>query len=508
MGLGPAPAAAALVSKSATATPLAFNATGTPLPYNATATPFPEGLGSAPKAALIEPLSIWDDSDETVQINAPKLATAPVAKLPTAPHPPRAPHPPHPPRKVKEEEPELIEAEEIPASSSDSPTLDALRLEAAPPNLRAGRRAPDDFLVNLSAGTQGILGAPTIDVSNLDAPPPPSIERIDVDVDIVQEEEVEFHQPTRGARGGTMPLFDMSAVLPAASDSVKDAASGAAAAKAQASDSPTSSSVPAPQSKARERKFVVAPQTPTSASATAPKAKRAGAAVWFGLVAVAAGVVAVVGLRGHQPEVHVTTEPTQAPAASEAPKAAAAELAVQDSVASEAPSASANGPSAAAPTPASTSITTAVTAPATTSGNANVKPAALEKPAVTAEPAPAPAPAEPALEKPTAPSKPVEVHNAPPPAADGTEFDRAAARSALASAAAQASACRKDGDPSGTATITITFAPSGRITSANLQGPPFAGTATGGCIANTMRHATVPAFSGEHVTVTKMIVVQ
>jgi len=116
--------------------------------------------------------------------------------------------------------------------------------------------------------------------------------------------------------------------------------------------------------------------------------------------------------------------------------------------------------------------------------------------------------AEPAVEKPTAVVNPIETHNAPPPAEPGTEFDPAAARSALASAAAQASACRKDGDPSGTANLTITFAPSGRVTSAQIQGPPFSGTATGGCIASTMRRASVPAFSGDHVTVSKTIVVQ
>jgi hypothetical protein len=79
---------------------------------------------------------------------------------------------------------------------------------------------------------------------------------------------------------------------------------------------------------------------------------------------------------------------------------------------------------------------------------------------------------------------------------------------ALKAAAAEASSCRKEGDPSGTATLTITFAPSGRVTSANIQGPPFAGTPTGGCIANAMRHAHVPAFSGDRVTVSKTIVIQ
>ncbi|MEO6602638.1 MAG: hypothetical protein ABIQ16_22330, partial [Polyangiaceae bacterium] len=299
-------------------------------------------------------------------------------------------------------------------------------------------------------------------------------------------------------------------------------ASSPPAVKARASDSPATVSVPAPESKARERKFVVAPETPTSASAGAPKTKRAGAPAWFALMAIAAGVIAIVGLRGRQPEAHVASEPTQAPVASEAPRGAAAEPVTQNGVATEAPSASASAPLVVPPTSATTSIATAITAPVMTSASANLKPES-EKPAVTPVPEPAPAlekpaleepalekPAleKPALEKPAAPSKPVEVHNAPPAAADGTEFDRAAARNALASAAAEASACRKDGDPSGTATITITFAPSGRITSANLQGPPFAGTATGGCIANTMRHATVPAFSGERVTVTKTIVVQ
>jgi hypothetical protein len=78
----------------------------------------------------------------------------------------------------------------------------------------------------------------------------------------------------------------------------------------------------------------------------------------------------------------------------------------------------------------------------------------------------------------------------------------------LKSAAAQASSCRKDGDPSGTAVLTITFAESGRVTSATIQGPPFAGTATGGCIANTMRHASIPAFDGDRVTVTKTVVIE
>ncbi|MBN2192372.1 MAG: DUF4339 domain-containing protein [Polyangiaceae bacterium] len=93
-------------------------------------------------------------------------------------------------------------------------------------------------------------------------------------------------------------------------------------------------------------------------------------------------------------------------------------------------------------------------------------------------------------------------------AAEEAPFDRAAAAAALTAAAASASSCRRGTDPSGMAVVMVTFAPSGRVTSANVSGPPFAGTATGGCIAAVIRQATVPPFSGGHRTVTKRIVIQ
>jgi hypothetical protein len=77
----------------------------------------------------------------------------------------------------------------------------------------------------------------------------------------------------------------------------------------------------------------------------------------------------------------------------------------------------------------------------------------------------------------------------------------------LSQAASQASSCKKPGDPSGTTGVTITFAPSGRVTSAILSGPPFAGTATGSCIASTLRRASVPPFEGDRVTVSKTVVI-
>jgi len=94
-------------------------------------------------------------------------------------------------------------------------------------------------------------------------------------------------------------------------------------------------------------------------------------------------------------------------------------------------------------------------------------------------------------------------------AAEATEpFDASAANASLAQAQARASSCRKADDPSGVAQVTITFAPSGRVTTALVAGPPFAGTQTGGCVASTLRSARVPPFLGEPVTVRKTVTIQ
>ena len=69
-------------------------------------------------------------------------------------------------------------------------------------------------------------------------------------------------------------------------------------------------------------------------------------------------------------------------------------------------------------------------------------------------------------------------------------FDSAAATAALNQAAASISTCRKEGDPTGSATV---------------EAGPFAGTVTGGCIATTFRKARVPAFAGDYVTVKKTV---
>lgn len=82
-------------------------------------------------------------------------------------------------------------------------------------------------------------------------------------------------------------------------------------------------------------------------------------------------------------------------------------------------------------------------------------------------------------------------------------FSKASAISALGTAASAAGGCKKPGGPKGTGKVQVTFAPSGRVTTATVMGPPFAGTAVGGCVAAAFRRAKVPAFSGNPVTVSK-----
>lgn len=93
-------------------------------------------------------------------------------------------------------------------------------------------------------------------------------------------------------------------------------------------------------------------------------------------------------------------------------------------------------------------------------------------------------------------------------AAKDASFDADAAASALEGAATRASSCRKASDPSGVAVVTVSFAPSGRVTTATISGPPFVGTETGSCIAATLRSARIPAFAGALKTVRKTVTIQ
>jgi hypothetical protein len=426
----------------------------------------------------------------------PPKAPAALADTPKAP--PLRPRPPEA-RRVKPASPPaspplrgkdtLVDLgfpeEDEPPPSSGTPTLSALTAETAPkPTKSPGKQGKSqDFLMNLRSADDGLLAAPTIDVSGLSAQAPPPVE------------------PKHAL---TQPLFDMAAVF--------DASASNAGASQQSSLAPAQIDVPievdtATQDEPRVRKLVLAPptlETAQVASDEPPRKSRGGGIVLGILLAAALGAVAVVKLRPRTAEL-----PSPDPVAEKKDEPAALPAPLVERVAPSSPAPSA--PAEPAAPPDSTAASQATANPARREQPAGVAASPSSSAATRAENAkPASAdtpPAEPS-EPPKTQAEPTQAIEKPTAEEPAAEFDRAAALSSLKAAAVEASACRKEGDPSGTASVTITFAPSGRVTSATLSGPPFAGTATGGCIASAMRRAKVPPFAGDRVTVGKTIVIQ
>lgn len=91
----------------------------------------------------------------------------------------------------------------------------------------------------------------------------------------------------------------------------------------------------------------------------------------------------------------------------------------------------------------------------------------------------------------------------PAPAAGTAPFSVSAAQVALTQAATNSAGCKKPDGPTGSGKVQVTFATSGRVTSATVAGPPFAGTPVGGCVAGVFRKAKVPPYAGNPVTVSK-----
>jgi hypothetical protein len=84
-------------------------------------------------------------------------------------------------------------------------------------------------------------------------------------------------------------------------------------------------------------------------------------------------------------------------------------------------------------------------------------------------------------------------------------IDQAALRAAFAEGEVKAKSCLGATSPSGTARISVTFAPSGEAVGAIVGGSPFANTLEGQCMAAKFRTLHVPAFTGAEVIVRKSI---
>jgi hypothetical protein len=248
----------------------------------------------------------------------------------------------------------------------------------------------------------------------------------------------------------------------------------------------------------------------TSPAASQPPAPEKRRSLFpYVLLAATLSVVTIFVLRNRAPSEPVTA--TQEPVTTVAPPEPKAETPAEPPApaAPETSAATEPTPPPVASAPSSPPVEKAQPAAGTKPNNATTEvatstPAAPKEPKPEAKPGSQPAPKEPKKPEPVAAAVPEgkQVDDV------GGEFDREAAVAALSSAASAASGCRKEGDPSGVAIVHVTFSNAGRATRAVVEGPPFAGTATGGCIAEMLRKAKVPPFGGDRVTVTKRVVIQ
>jgi hypothetical protein len=85
-------------------------------------------------------------------------------------------------------------------------------------------------------------------------------------------------------------------------------------------------------------------------------------------------------------------------------------------------------------------------------------------------------------------------------------FDAQAARIALA--AVSVDMCARPGGPTGAGHVSVTFAPTGFVTSAVVDGGPFNATPTGACIAARFRAVRISPYAGSVVSVGRTFVVR
>jgi hypothetical protein len=415
----------------------------------------------------------------------------------TPSHPPEAlPEPTHvmerPRPPLKKQAPELT-------ASAAAPPANAVPKPAPRGPLPPARNAPR----SLVALDPGLLPKPK--ASGHKAPKPSSVEGPEHDlfeppppsgpgaVDL--SDAVESEPPTKRFSSAP-PLFDLAHTEPEKNDSSHDidfllglqGSPGTAAAlqsptfedltRKPESEPPVPIHVEVPAATSAPAATLPKPEP---ASAEKPRRRGVAAIVALSALGISGVVLAATALKpSDEAETKLTNTPALAPSAEPAAPARAVE-----------PSAEPAESASAAPLPVQSANAPRSTVSPKPHGE---KPAAEVGTHDEAPPTPTPTPRR----EPT-PSVREPV---------GAAFDRDAAVSALATQATQASQCRKDGDPSGTTTVVVTFAPSGRVTSANVNGPPFAGTPTGGCIAAAFRRAHIPAFDGDKVTVSKTLTIK
>lgn len=87
-------------------------------------------------------------------------------------------------------------------------------------------------------------------------------------------------------------------------------------------------------------------------------------------------------------------------------------------------------------------------------------------------------------------------------------FDSHAVTAAMNAAGSAAARCRDRKDPPGVVRMSVTFASSGSVTTARVEGSTYAGTKTGHCLAGVFRALRVEPFDGRPVLVHKSLILR
>lgn len=245
------------------------------------------------------------------------------------------------------------------------------------------------------------------------------------------------------------------------------------------------------------------PRATTAVAKVAPSEGRGGGAkkALLGLALVAAGAGGAFALMKATSTAPTppSASATSAARGAEAPGAAARADGERTPANDPSPAPSVSAPTSAAAASARASAPLAPSGPAPSAPTAT---SALAK-APSGESTGA-TPSAPPTAATTAPTAAAATVTTPPPSEPaGTlgPFNKAAAQAALAGAASRAAACPADSFAN--VTVAVTFVPSGRSTTANLEGGPFGGTPTGECIVRAFRGLSVPPFEGEATRVRK-----
>ena len=98
--------------------------------------------------------------------------------------------------------------------------------------------------------------------------------------------------------------------------------------------------------------------------------------------------------------------------------------------------------------------------------------------------------------------------NVAPARSAKSNVDEEALQQALSQAAQRAKGCHVPGGPTGNVRVSITFAPSGDVTGATVQGAAFSNTVEGECIAAKFRALHIPAFAGSDFVTKKTVAIE